>query len=87
MFEITTGKGIGGIYKYNHHKWPYPSPNTTFVIPPLFDPSIKTKHNSASDDSVGANDVAPDGLYQSTNHNGNKDIKYNDDSQSFETHT
>ena len=81
MFEITTGKVIFGIYKYDQRNCPYPSPNTTFLILPRSDTSIQTQRNSASDASVGANDVAPSGLDQSTNHHGNTDVKYNDDSQ------
>ena len=52
-----------------------------FLILPRSDTSIQTQRNSASDASVGANDVAPSGLDQSTNHHGNTDVKYNDDSQ------
>ena len=82
--KTTMGKAIGLIYKYSQRKWAYPYPNTTFVIPPLFDASIQTQHNSASDASVNENDVASDGLYQSTIHHGNKDGKDNNDSQSYE---
>ena len=52
------GKGIGRIYKYDQHTWPYPSPNTNFIIPPHFDTSIQTKRNSDYDASVGENDEA-----------------------------
>ena len=80
------GKGIERIYKYDQQNWPYPSPNTIFVIPPHFDSYIKTQLNSASDASVVANDVASAGLDESTNHHGNTDGKDNDDSQSYEKH-
>ena len=59
--------------------------NTTVVLPPRFDTSIQTQLRSDSDASVGENDVASARLYQRTNHHGNMDNKYNDDSQSYET--
>ena len=34
---------------------------------------------------MGENDVASSGIYQSTNHHGNMDGNYNDDSQSYDT--
>ena len=71
------GKGIGRIYKYYHHNWPYPLPNTTFVIPQHSDNSIQTQHSSDSDASVGAHDLSSAGLDKITNHNGNTYVKYN----------
>ena len=56
--KIPMGKVIGRIYKYDQHTWPYPSPNTNFIIPPNFDTSIQTKRNSDYDASVGENDEA-----------------------------
>ena len=79
-------KVIGCIYKYDQRNWPYPPPNTIFFIPPHFDTSIQNQRNSAYDASVVAKDVAPDRLYQRTNHRGNMNGKDNDDSQSYETH-
>ena len=83
--KIIAGKGIGRIYKYNQRNWPYPSPTTSFVIPQRSDTSIKTQQASASDASIGAHDLSPYGLYQSTNHHGNTVVNDNDDSQSFGT--
>ena len=83
--KINTCKVIGRIYKYDHRNWPYPYPNTTFAIPPRFDTSIQTQHNSASDASAGENYEASYGLDQSTNHYGNTDVNDNDDSKSFDT--
>ena len=85
-FETTTGKGIGHIYKYEHQKWTYPYPNTTFVIKPRFYTSIQTKCNSDSYCSAGANDLSSSVLDQSTNHHVNTDVNNNDDSQSYDTH-
>ena len=79
------GKVIARIYKYDHRNWPYPSQDTTFVIPQWSDTSIQTQRNSASDVPVGAHYISSSVLYQSTNHHGNTDVKDNDDSQSFET--
>ena len=79
------GKGISRIYKYNQRIFPYTSPNTTFFIPPGFGTSIQTQCNSYYDASVGANDLVPAVLDQSTNHHGNMYGKDNDDSQSYET--
>ena len=80
LFGITTGKGIGRIYKYDHRNLPYPSKNTNFIIPQRSDTYIQVQHNSASDAYVGAHDVVWSGLDQSTNHHGNADVKDNDDS-------
>ena len=52
--------------------WPYPYPNTTFIIPLYFDTFIHTQRRNVSDASVDKNYVASSGLYQSTNHSGNK---------------
>ena len=88
LFRITSQyyhrKGISCVYKYDQRNWPFPSTNTTFFIPPCFDISIQTKRNSALDASAGANDVATDVLYQSTNHHVNTNGNNIDDSQSFE---
>ena len=81
LFGITTGKGIGRIYKYDKRNWTYPSQNTTFVIPPRFYTSIQNQKRSDYDTSVGAHDVVPAGLDQITNHHGDTDVKDNDDSQ------
>ena len=35
--KIIMSKGIGCIYKYDQQNWPYPSPNTTFVVPKFSD--------------------------------------------------
>ena len=83
--KINTGKRIGRIYEYDHWNWHYPSPNTTFAIPPRFDTSIQTQHNSASNASAGENYEASDGLDQSTSHYGNTDVNNNDYSKSFDT--
>ena len=48
-------------------------------MPPRFDTSIQTKHNSAYDASMGSNDIASSGLDQSTNHCGNTDVNDNND--------
>ena len=85
LFGITMGKVIDRTYKYDQRNWPFPSPNTNFFIPPHSDTSRQTQPNSSSDSSVGAQDVASAGLYQSTNQHGNMDVKDNDYSQSFET--
>ena len=57
-----------------------------FFILSKFDTSIQTQQNSASDTFMGANNVSPDGLDQSINHNGNRYVQDNDDSQSYKTH-
>ena len=59
--KITMGKGIGHIYKYDQQNYPYPSPNTTLVIPPRFDTSKQNQRNSDSDVFAGANDEVLDG--------------------------
>ena len=59
--------------------------NNNFVIPPCFDNSIQTQHNSDSDASVGANYATSTGLDQSINYHGNRDGKDNDDSQPYDT--
>ena len=82
--KINLGKGIGCILKYDQWNWLYQYPNITFIILPRFDIYIQIKCNSASDASVGANDVSSYRLYQSTNHHGNMYDKDNDDSQSYE---
>ena len=74
-------KGIIHIYKYDHMNWPNPPPNTTFIISQNSVTSIPNQRNSASDASVDVHDVASSGLDQSTNHHGNMDVNYNDDSQ------
>ena len=56
------GKGIGRIYKYDQQNWPYPFPNTTFVITPYLNTSIQPQRNIASDASAGANDEVSAGL-------------------------
>ena len=81
--ELTMGKVIGRIYKYDKPNCPYPYPKTTFVIPPRFYASTQIQCNSASGASVGANDVASSVLYQINNHHGNMDGKDNYDSQSY----
>ena len=85
FFGITMGKVIAHIYKYDHRNWPYPSSNTTLVIPKCSYPYIQTQRNSASDASAGGNDVESSGLYQSNNHHGDTDGKDNNDLQSYET--
>ena len=79
LFKVTTDKGIGCIYKCDQQNWPYPSPNTPFFITQHYYTYIQTQINSAYDDSVGAHYVASSGLYQSTNHHGNRDVNDNDD--------
>ena len=83
--EITMVKGIVGIYKYDQRKWLYPYPIINFVIPPCFDTSIQTEHNSDPDAFKGIKDVVSAGFDQCTHHNGNIDGKDNDYLQSFET--
>ena len=51
-------KGIVRVCKDDQRNWPYPSQNTTLVIPLHFDTYLQTQHNSASDASIGANYVA-----------------------------
>ena len=56
--EITVGKGIVRIHKQSQTNWPYPSPNTTFVIlkhPYTF---IQTQRTSYCDASLGAHALA-----------------------------
>ena len=55
--------------------------NTTVVLPPHFDTSIQPQHNSDSDASEGAKDVASDLFDQSNKHHYNTYDKDNDDSQ------
>ena len=57
-----------------------------FVIPLRSDTYIQSQQNSDYNASLGENHVALSGLYQITNHHDNMDVKYNDDSKSFETH-
>ena len=83
--EITTVKAIDLIYKYDQRSWPYPSPNTTFVVPPCSDTSIQNQDKSDYDASMGENDVACARLHRNTNHDGNTDGKNNDALQSYET--
>ena len=85
LFKITMGKGICHIYKYGKSNCPYPPPNTNVVIPQRSDTYIQSRRNSAYVAYVGAHDVALAGLDQSTNHNGNTEVKDNNDSHSFET--
>ena len=59
--------------------------NTTVVLPPHFDTSIKTQLNISSDASVGANDLASAWSDQITNQHGNMYVNDNDDSHSYET--
>ena len=75
------GKVIGHIYKYDRRNWPYPLPNTPFVMLQNFETCIKTQHTSAYDAYVGAHALAYSGLDQSTNHHGNTDVNNNCDSQ------
>ena len=79
------GKGIGRIYEYDQRNCPYPSSNTTFVIPKNCGNYIQTQRNSYSDGSIVSHDLASAGLDQSTNHHGNIDVKDNDASHSLET--
>ena len=78
LIKITTGKVIVLIYRYEQRNCPYFPPNITFLIQKYSDTSIQTQQNSASDSSMGAHDLASAGLYQSTNHHINTDVKYND---------
>ena len=84
LFEITKGKGIGIIYKYDLLNCPYLSPNTAYVIWQRSENSIQTQRLTDSDASVVAHALASSGLDQSTNHHGNTDFNNNNDSQSFE---
>ena len=77
--KFFMGKGIGCIYKYDQRNWPYPSPNTNFIIPPCFDVYIQTQRKSSSDAYEDENYVASSGLDQSTNHCGNTDVNDNND--------
>ena len=85
LFWITMGKGISRIYKYDQQNWPYPSPNTTFVITEYHDASIKNQRNSVSDSSLRSHEISAAVLDQSTNHHGNTGVNNNDESRSFET--
>ena len=89
LFEIISQNSHGQrnrLYLKNYQQnWPYPYPSTNFVIPTNFDITIQTQRNSASDASVGANDVASSVLDQSNNKHVNRDGKDNDDSHSYET--
>ena len=78
------GKVIGRIYKYDQRNYPYPSPNTTFVITPSFYTYIQTQCSSDYVAYAGANYESLAGLYRSTNHNINTDVSDNNNSQSFE---
>ena len=83
--EITVGKGIVRIHKQSQTNWPYPSPNTTFVIlkhPYTF---IQTQRTSYCDASLGAHALASSVSDQITIHHVNTDTNNNDDSQSFGT--
>ena len=79
------GKLISSIYKYDKLNWPYPSTNTTFVIPQHSETYIQTQLTSDYYASVGAHALTSSELYQITNNHGNTDVKDNYDSQSFET--
>ena len=57
LSEITTGKRISRIYKYDQRNWPYPYPKTTFFIPKCYDTYIQTQRNSDSGTSVVSLDV------------------------------
>ena len=87
LFEITIqnyhGQRNWPYLKYDFRKWPYPYLNTNFVIALNLDISLQNQRYSASDASVGANDVSPYELYQSTNHHDNTDGKDNDYSRSY----
>ena len=85
LLKITTGKGIGRIYKYDQQNWTYGYPNTNFVIPPCYDTYIQTQLNIFSDSYVDANYVSSCGLDQNIYHNVNTDVKDNYDSKLFET--
>ena len=61
------------------------TPKLILFILPHFDTYIQNQSSSASNDSVGATDVASFGLYISTNHHSNTDGKDNADSHSYET--
>ena len=73
------GKGIGRIYKHIHINCPYPSPNTTFVIPKCPDPYIYNQRTSA--DSLGEHYLSSDVSYQSNIHHVNSDVNDSDGSQ------
>lgn len=79
------GKGICRTYKNGQRNWPYPYPDTTFVLPQPPDTSIKTQFTSDSDVSVGAHTLSSPVSYQSTIPHGNNDVNNNDDALSFET--
>ena len=78
-------KGIGCIYKYDQHNFPYPCLKITFVLPQCSDLSIQTRCNSASDASVDEHALASSISYQINRHHGNTSVNDNDDSHLFET--
>ena len=48
------GKGIGRIHKQIQKNWPYPSPNTNFILSQRPDPYIQTHRTSDSDATIDA---------------------------------
>ena len=54
VFENTMGKGIGRIHKQIQKNWPYPSPNTNFILSQRPDPYIQTHRTSDSDATIDA---------------------------------
>ena len=48
--KFTTGKSFGHVHKYSQPKCPYPSPNLTFVVPPLS--QFTSQHDSTNDYGV-----------------------------------
>ena len=79
------GKGIDLIYKHRQYNWPYPSPNTTLVLPQRPETSIQIQRNSACYASVFAHDLESSVSDQTTIHHDNTNVNNNDDPQSFET--
>ena len=49
---INMGKGAGCVYKNSQSNWPYPCPNTTFVVPPISMSSPQNDFSSGYGDSM-----------------------------------
>ena len=79
------GKGISRFYKNSQWKWPYPSPNTIFVVPPCSDflpQSDITNYWSA--DIITRNQPSPISNLTTTNQ-VDTGVNNDDDTKSFVT--
>ena len=79
------GKRIGRVYKHSQHKYPYPSPNTTFVLPPHYVSSLQNDRTSVCGATMISLNEPPPLSNLTTTNQADTDVKNDIDSQYFAT--